>query len=121
MKLFIDKESRAEDLKKIFTTYYPFLKIELYKKPFANNSIIAKKEPLPPMVRLNEFIHPSNEVVIDMSRNITVAELESQFNNIGLVAEVFRKSGNVWIASSLTDNWTLQQQNAEGEEISSHF
>ena len=121
MKLFIDKESKVDDVKKIFTSCYPFFKIELYKKPFANNFIAVKKEPLPATIRLNEFIRTADEIVIDISHNVTVAELESQFNNIGFVTEVFRKSGNVWIASSLTDNWTLQQQNAEGKEISSHF
>ncbi|HVX27352.1 MAG TPA: hypothetical protein VHB70_13470, partial [Parafilimonas sp.] len=59
--------------------------------------------------------------VIDISNEVTVAELENQFGDIGLIAEVFRKSGNVWIESSLTDNWTLQQQNNEAEEISRHF
>ncbi|SFP85729.1 hypothetical protein [Parafilimonas terrae] len=121
MKLFIDKESRVGDVKKIFTSCYPFLKIELYKKSFANNFIAVKKEPLAATVRINEFMHAANEIVIDISHNVTVAELESQFDDIGFITEVFRKSGNVWIASSLTDNWTLQQQNAEGKEISSHF
>jgi len=47
--------------------------------------------------------------------------LEDQFENIGLIAEVFRRSGNVWIETILTNNWTLGQQNPEGGEISLHF
>src|SRR6059058_2238533 len=121
MKLFIEKESKVEDVKKIFTNSYPFLNIELYKKSFNDRHIGTKKEQLALTARLDRFIHASGKIVIDISSNVTVAELENQFADIGLVAEVFRKSGNVWIESFLTDNWTLQQQNAEGEEITRHF
>ncbi|MEP6464900.1 MAG: hypothetical protein ABJB05_01285 [Parafilimonas sp.] len=118
MKLFIEKETLAEDVKRIFTTCYPFLKIELYKKQFADNNATVKKEPV---TSLNKLIYTKDKTVIDISYNVTVAELENQFAVIGLVAEVFRKSGNVWVETSLTDNWTLQQQDEEAKEISKHF
>jgi hypothetical protein len=117
MKLFLEKESIAEEVKKVFTTYYPYLRLELYKKPANKNYASTKKELLP----LNKFTHLSDRIVIDISNDVTVAGLENQFENINLIAEVFRKSGNVSVETSLTSNWTLQQQNAEGEEISRHF
>lgn len=61
------------------------------------------------------------KTVISIEKNKTVAELENDFSLIGLKAEIFRKSGNVWIETSLTSNWTLQQQNAAAEELSRHF
>ena len=65
------------------------------------------------------FVH--GKAVIDINDDVTVEELENKFASIGLIAEVLRRSGNVWIETSLTNNWTLQQQNMEGEEISRHF
>jgi hypothetical protein len=121
MKLFIDKDSKAENVKKIFTNCFPFLKIELYKKPFADGNAAIKKVPLASGASLHKFMHEADKTSIDINADITVAELESQFASIGLIAEVFRRSGNVWIETSLTNNWSLQQQNAEGEEISRHF
>lgn len=121
MKLYIEKETLIEDVKRIFTNTYPFLKIELYKKRFAGNFVFTKKEPLTPSVSLNKFIHPRKSAFIDISHNITIAELEYQFAAIDLMAEIFRKSGNVWIETSLTSNWSLQQQNAAGEAISLYF
>ena len=121
MKLFIDKDSKAENVKKIFTNCFPFLKIELYKKPFADGYAAIKKVPLASGVCLHKFMHDTDIISIDINADITVAELENQFADIGLIAEVFRKSGNVWIETSLTNNWSLQQQNTEGEEISRHF
>jgi hypothetical protein len=121
MKLLIEKESLAEDVKKIFTTCYPFLKIEFYKKQPAHTEVIQKKEVMPFNLPLIQFKNSNGKTVIDIGRNVTVEQLEDQFASLGLLSEVFRKSGNVWIETSLTSNWTLQQQNMEGEEISRHF
>lgn len=124
MNLTIQKDSLVEDVNKVFTGCYPFLKIELYKKPVVGNHTI-KKEALPLNLPLMLFANLSDKKVIDINIDInnavTVAELESQFDLIGLLAEVFRKSGNVWIETTLTSSWTLHQQNTEGEEISKHF
>lgn len=119
MKLFIGKDSLAEDVKKVFTACYPFLKIELFRKPLTNS--LYTKHTLAINLPLIQQIKQQSEIVINIERNKTVAELENDFLLIGLKAEVFRKSGNVWVETSLTNNWTLQQQNAEAEELSRHF
>ena len=55
-----------------------------------------------------------------VTQNETVSTLENElWKNFGLSAQVFRKSGNLWIETSLTDSWTLEQQNREGFEMSS--
>ena len=67
---------------------------------------------------MDQFLKKTGKVIVNMDNDVTVAELENQFTNIGVNAEIFRRSGNVWVEASLTINWTLQQQNMEGEEIS---
>jgi|SRR5690348_3006080 len=119
MKLFIEKTSFAEDVKKVFTACYPFLKIEFYKKTFTNSQY--KKETLPLNLPLVQLMKKPAKTIINIEKNKTVAELENDFLLIGLKAEIFRKSGNVWVETSLTNNWTLQQQNAEAEELSRHL
>jgi hypothetical protein len=120
MKIYIEKGTSVDAIKKIFTTCYPYLRIELYKNLF-NTHNAAKKEALPQHFLLDKYIHSSGKAIIDINHDVTVAGLEHQFKDVGLTAKVFRKSGNVWIGTSLTDNWTLQQQNAEAEEISKEF
>ena len=120
MELIIQKESVAEDVKNFFTEHYPFLKIELYKMHVPGKQP-TKREMLPSGFPLGSFINASNNKIVDISGHVTVAELEKEFTSLGLMAEVFRKSGNVWIVTILTNDWTLHQQNAEGEEISRHF
>jgi hypothetical protein len=48
-----------------------------------------------------------------------VNELENIFQQkFSLSAQVFRKSGNLWLETTMTDNWSLLQQNNHGREIS---
>lgn len=113
MKLIINESSNIEDVKKNFTACYPFLKIELYRKPAEGTEYktIAVNQPLVHSVT-NKF-----QAEINIQAHKTVAELENDFLQLGLKAKIFRKSGNVWVGTSLTNNWTLQQQNTEAEEL----
>ena len=50
---------------------------------------------------------------------MTVTELERQFRELyGLHVLVFRKSGKVWLETTVTDGWTLAEQNNQGEALS---
>ena len=47
-----------------------------------------------------------------------VAELENDFSGqFGLQVQVFRKSGEVWLQTTKTDNWTLIEQNQAALEM----
>ena len=49
---------------------------------------------------------------------MSVADLEKAFmNKFGLLTQVFRRSGNIWLETSITDGWSLKQQNDLGREI----
>ena len=53
---------------------------------------------------------------------MTVNELEQRFSDVyGLGVQVFRKSGNVWLETTVTDGWTLEQQNKQGESLDKAF
>ncbi|MEI8136499.1 MAG: hypothetical protein WCH21_04145 [Bacteroidota bacterium] len=62
-------------------------------------------------------IHDSGTITI--TPQMTVADLEQNFRDIyGLSAQVFRKSGKVWLETTVTDVWTLEEQNSQGESLS---
>lgn len=121
MKLYIEKESLVDDIKRVFTACYPFLKLEFYKKQISPNNYSQRKEAISSRASLIGLAKVPDKRMIDIDNDRTVAELENEFASLGLVAEVFRRSGNVWVETSLTSDWTLGQQNLEGEEISRHF
>ncbi|MBA3900883.1 MAG: hypothetical protein H0X62_11855, partial [Bacteroidetes bacterium] len=46
-----------------------------------------------------------------------VKELEQKFQNLfGVSVQVYRQSGSVWIQTTITDSWTLTEQNNRAYE-----
>jgi glycerol-3-phosphate O-acyltransferase len=121
MFFHITAETRIKNIQNEINSLYPFLKVEFFKDQAASRKLNQKTQKLNP----EEFICPadkaSTEFDIDLSGNRTVAQVKEDFKVLFLLApEVFRKSGNMWIETSLTDDWTLEQQNKEGESIVMH-
>jgi hypothetical protein len=53
---------------------------------------------------------------------MTVTEIEKSFNRFyGLNTQILRKSGNIWLGTTVTDNWTLEEQNKQGESLSTQI
>ncbi len=58
-------------------------------------------------------------LTIDIDDKRTVFELEDDFKKtLGLSIKLFRKSGSMWVQTTLTNNWSLKKQNEEGEFMS---
>jgi hypothetical protein len=117
MKLIIENTLRVLDVQKKFNSTFPYLKIQLFKKPHTNSQGSPKNEMINETVSLSQLNHTNGAIEID--GEMTVQELESLFNNVfNLNVQVFRKSGKSWLETTITDNWTLNKQNKEGEELS---
>lgn len=112
MKMKIEKGNTVRSVQQVFNNTYPFLKIEFVKKA-------TQKE----VMNGGETFHfPMREanVLIDINSKQTVKDLEHEFRTkANMDIKLFRKFCNVWIETSLTDDWTLEQQNKEGELLSS--
>ncbi|MBL7924623.1 MAG: hypothetical protein JNL88_10540 [Bacteroidia bacterium] len=122
MKLEIRDDRRLFEIQEDFNVLFPFLKIEFFKAPHrigeGSAKILIYENSR--YVRDCRVKHQDGDLVI--SEKMTVNELEESFlREFGLSAQVFRKSGNVWLETSATDNWTLRQQNSEGAELSTQI
>src|SRR5579862_1069536 len=113
MELHVNDQVLISELQNQFSKEFPFLKLEFFSEPrnsgakhFPKSAMFASTKRL----GLCRKLH--NEGVIRLTQNDTVEMLEHIFwNEFGLTAEIFRKSGNLWIETSLTDSWTLKLQN----------
>jgi hypothetical protein len=122
LKILISDERKLIEIQKDFNSYFPFLKLEFFKVPHKIGEGSAKN-----------LLLDSNKLIRDIRSNrpashlafkdtMTVNQLEMLiFSEFGLAAQVFRKSGNVWLETSATDNWSLLQQNNEGAELSTQI
>jgi len=81
-----------------FSRIYPYLRIELF---------IGKQT-------RNDFTLKKGKIII--REQMTVSELKKSFlAQFGIKVKVYRKSGKSWLETSVTDHWTLEEQNLQGE------
>jgi hypothetical protein len=116
MHLLINNERAISDLQREFSSMFPYLKLEFFSKLHATGKSSRLKFKLPVQRKLGDIrkLHNEGQVLIDPE--MTVADLEQTFGtNYGLGIQVFRKSGDVWLETILTDSWTLARQNEQGE------
>lgn len=115
MKLTISTRT-INDIQQDFNAAYPFLKIEFY--PAAGKSGAALKQRLDKTALL-QIAGNRREGEVEITDSMTVGQLEKIFRDrFGIIAQVSRKSGTLWLETTMTDNWTLRQQNDHGKELS---
>jgi len=119
MYLSIYGERLITDVQRQFASAYPFLKIEFFKNGDALKALNPRHKQIAHNLKLKDAWSPQKaegDLLIDDV--MTVSDLESTFKEqYGLTAQVFRRSGNIWLETSITNGWTLKRQNDHGREI----
>lgn len=121
MQLAVKGDRLISEVQKEFSLAFPFLKIEFFRKGNIPRERYTFEKLLPHHLRLKDaWYHNKGEGELEFNNSTTVMELEKEFmDRFGLSVQLFRKSGNLWLETTITDNWTLKQQNDHGREISS--
>ena len=119
MKLIINDNITIKELQQQFSLGFLYLKLEFFDIPPTKNGL-PKSHMYPAYKLLGACRKMHHEGIVQITPGDTVQKLEGIFwTEYGLSAEVFRKSGNLWIETTLSDSWTLKKQNAEGQIFSS--
>ncbi|HWB23872.1 MAG TPA: hypothetical protein VG738_00235 [Chitinophagaceae bacterium] len=120
MNINFDQDTKLQEIQNDFSAAFPYLKL-VFAVPAKGGGTSSK------------IAAPGNNyhlTVGDISGNIapgyvtinddvTVLELEKLFSQMfGVPVRLQRKSGNIWMETSLTNSWTLHQQNEHAREIS---
>jgi len=109
--LTIHETKTIPELQKEFNLHFPFLKIEFYRE----SQMITTNE------RISHLQSSTHSGKIPFTKRTTVRELERVFSDdFGLQVQVLRKSGRIWLVTTSTDDWTLEEQNEEGKNLSHH-
>jgi hypothetical protein len=118
-EIAINSDTKVKDVQTQFEAYYPFLTIEFSKNKAA---IFARSHNLGPDNIISKISNLPAPVNLNVNVERTIAEVEKQCHELlGLSVQIFRKSGNVCNAISITNSWTLQIQNMAGEFISAEM
>ncbi len=119
MLLKITSNRLISDIQKDFNEEFPFLKIVFFNKKSISSSDYSAKQIIPQNRKIDEIQMNAVDGNIEIDEEMKVNKLENIFKDqFNLAVQVFRKSGNLWLETTMTDNWTLQQQNNHGREIS---
>ncbi|HEY8399251.1 MAG TPA: hypothetical protein VIK80_15020 [Flavihumibacter sp.] len=120
MTIRIDSKKTIKELQDSFSAHFPFLKIEFFERAHKVEQGSLPKKMIRSTRPLGELNLLKEEGELEISPTMTVASFEqSMIQRFGLAVQVFRKSGNLWLETTMTDQWTLGQQNEHGREISS--
>lgn len=122
MKITINDRRKIFAVQEEFTTAFPYLKLEFFAKPHSPGGGSAKKFITQQSKTLGDCRTIHNKGNITITGNMTVGDLEQRFADVyGLGVQVFRRSGKVWLETTVTDNWTLDRQNQQGESLSTYM
>ncbi len=119
MKIAINDNRRILSIQEEFNSVYPYLKLEFFSMPHRYSCDFSKK-----MLKHNSNMLANCRIIhnkgdLEIQPLMSVQELEKIFlDEYGLGVQVFRKSGSVWLETTVTDSWTLDEQNRQGESLS---
>lgn len=114
MKLQVKDDMTVAALQAEFNAMFPFLKLEVKSELTKRDS--SKATLLMHCRRQHnngDFEVNPHESLVDF-----ITRLKYEF---GLQVEVYRNCGKLWIATTLSNTWTLERQNNEGFEINSYI
>ena len=119
MQLIIAGERQIAEIQADFNKHFPFLKLEFFRHNRNRLDRYPAAQMISSKTKLQEaWVGKIKEGIAEISGDMTVLELEDLFmNRFALAAQVFRKSGSIWLETIRTDGWTLKQQNDHGMEI----
>lgn len=119
--LHISPSKYIYELQQEFSKTYPFLRLDFYlgRPVEPDRPLLTKK-----LVKASSLLKDAGlkkDGDLDISGTITVAALEKTIaEQYGMTAQVVRRSGSIWLETTMTDDWTLQQQDKHGREITTH-
>lgn len=101
-----------------FHEKFPYLRLEFVKINYSSTT--ADKNRVTSDKTFSSFGGRKHPERIMITSSMTVHELVGKFRDqYELDIKIFRKSGKLWLKTSLTDHWTLHEQNEQGKALSS--
>jgi hypothetical protein len=94
------------------------LKIEFFES-VANVPGVRRRSGVSPETNLGKIRTKEVNGILEIEDSTTVTELEQVLTDrFGLESQVYRRAGNIWIETNITDMWTLEHQNEQGRQLS---
>lgn len=101
---------------------FPHLKIEFYSGRHQAGEGSPKDSQLDLETTIETYCMEDCPDQLEINDQMMVRQLEEiLMDSFGLNAQVFRRSGNLWMQTTATDHWTLAVQERKGAASEYHF
>jgi len=111
--IIINPETTISKIQELFSSYYPNLKIEFYKKWHESGEGSPDKERITEDRILLDLNPNISKDVINLSQHLTARTIESEFEERDLHIQVFRKRNGTWLQTTTSDDKPLAVLNKE--------
>ncbi len=119
MQLHIAPNRLIRDIQQEFNHEFAFLKLEFFNKGAIARADYSASQILPGNRKIAEAQLAITDGKVNIDGEMRVNDLEKKLQKeFSLAVQVFRKSGKLWLETTMTDAWTLNQQNSHGKELS---
>ncbi len=115
MKMYLNKT--IAQVKSDFNDFFPGLTVAFYSTAHDAGAGSLDKEKINEDLALKDITSFSVNDYIEIDPEMSVEQLESSFQEkYNLSVQVFRKSKDLWLQTTVTDHWSLNRQNEHGIE-----
>src|SRR5687767_2614591 len=106
MTIQIHPDRIIQEIQTEFSEEFPYLKIEFFRKGVRYKPTRKRDQSLSKDLKLGNINMLDFKDDLRITASMTVKELEKIFEDrLGLSVLVYRKSGNLWLEPTMTDNW----------------
>lgn len=117
MAISIHPQKKLSEIQQEFQHLFPYLKLMFFHHTHGKGEASAKSDLITADHTLQEVGKFDGHKELSIKPEMTVNALEKEFqSHYGIGVQVFRRAGAIWIQSSVTDNWSLADQNATAKE-----
>lgn len=122
MKIHVLADKTIAEIQEEFSEAFPSLKLVFFSKPHKAYKDSSAKHLISDRTRtLGSLEKKPHNGDLHIEPEMPTWQVERLFEEeFGLHVQVFRKSGNTWLETSVTDDLTLEEQDIKGKASERH-
>jgi hypothetical protein len=122
MYLEINDKTSLREMQDVFSTFYPYLKIEFYSRRHRKYEPSEELLLIEPNILIGDIKATHISGVLEILPSSKVSDVEKEFQErFGLSVQVFRKEKKSWEQTTGMDDFTLKELNEFGRNSSDEF
>ena len=122
MHIEINDKTPLYEIQRIFSDFYPYLKIEFFSKGHKKYEASGEACQIDPNILVGDIKATHISGVLEILPLNRVADVEKEFQyRFGLSVQIMRKEKNGWVQTTAMDDFTLKDLNELGRSSSDDF